>query len=76
MDGTRLLGVAVANFDRRILSRALVAGLLVAAIGLAGCGRRGVLEPPPGAAVTTNGEKAPDPGPRKPDKPFILDWLL
>jgi predicted small lipoprotein YifL len=66
----------VATFDRRFLSRALFAGLLVAAVGLAGCGRRGVLEPPPSAGVTTNGEKAPDTGPKKPDKPFFLDWLL
>jgi predicted small lipoprotein YifL len=70
------LGVAVANFDRRILSRALIAGLLVAAVGLSGCGRRGALEPPPGASVTSTGEKAPDTGAKKPDKPFFLDWLL
>ena len=56
------MGVAVATFDRRFLSRALIAGLVVAAIGLAGCGRRGVLEPPPSAGVTATGEKNPDTG--------------
>ena len=70
-------GLAVAPFDRRFLSRALIAGLVVGAVGLAGCGRKGALEPPPsGAAVTSSGEKAPDTGPKKPDKPFFLDWLL
>ena len=71
---------AVAPVDRRILSRALIAGMLVGAVGLAGCGRKGALAPPPAATV-----KAADPGhpkaaddavPTKPDKPFFLDPLL
>ena len=70
------LGVAVAPADRRILSRALVAGILVLSIGLAGCGRRAALDPPPGAAVTTKTTGAPVAGPEKPNKPFFLDWLL
>ena len=70
------LGVAVAPADRRVLSRALVAGVLVLSIGLAGCGRRAALDPPPGAAVTTKTTGAPDAGPEKPNKPFFLDWLL
>ena len=43
--------------DRRIVRHIVLAGLLAAAVGLSGCGRRGPLEPPPGAAVT-----APAPG--------------
>ncbi len=71
------MGVAVVPADRRILSRAFVAGMIVLAIGLAGCGRKAALDPPPGTAVTktttTTDEPAP---PEKPDKPFFLDWLL
>ena len=65
----------MARVDRRILSHAIVVGLLAAAIGLSGCGRRGALEPPPGAAMksATAGET---PAPAKPDKRFILDPLL
>jgi predicted small lipoprotein YifL len=72
------LGVAVAPADRRIVSRALVAGMIVLAIGLAGCGRKSALDPPPGAAVTakTCATCAPATGPQKPNKPFVLDWLL
>jgi predicted small lipoprotein YifL len=67
--------------DRRFLSRVLIAGILVAAVGLAACGRRGPLEPPPSAAATTtvpDDGKAPppDPGITKPDRPFVLDPLL
>jgi predicted small lipoprotein YifL len=70
-------GLAVATFDRRILSRALIAGLVLAAVGLTGCGRKGPLEPPPSAAaIGADGQKAPDTGAKKPDKPFVLDWLL
>lgn len=43
--------------DRRIVRHIVLAGLLAAAVGLSGCGRRGPLEPPPSAAVT-----APAPG--------------
>jgi predicted small lipoprotein YifL len=70
--------VAVAPADRTILSRVLVAGVIVLAIGLAGCGRKAALDPPPGAAVTTKtcATCAPAPGPEKPNKPFFLDWLL
>jgi len=74
------LGVAVAPADRRVISRVLVAGMLVVAFGLAGCGRKGMPEPPPPAAVTTKtcATCAPTPAPeaKKPSKPFFLDWLL
>ncbi len=74
------LGVAVAPADRRMVSRVLVAGVLVLAFGLAGCGRKGALDPPPPTAVTTKAcaTCAPTPAPetKKPTKPFFLDWLL
>ena len=73
------LGVAVAPADRKILSRVLVAGVIVLAFGLAGCGRKAALDPPPGASVTTKTSCttcAPAPAPEKPNKPFFLDWLL
>jgi predicted small lipoprotein YifL len=62
-----------------ILSRAVIAGLVVLALGLSGCGRKSGLEPPPSAGVTsTDGAvAAPAPDvPEKPHKPFFLDWLL
>ena len=64
--------------DRRILMHAVVAGTLVAALALSACGRKGGLEPPPGASASdlvvedpVETEKA-----KKPDRPFILDGLL
>ena len=68
----------MAPADRRIVSRVLVAGVIVLAIGLAGCGRKAALDPPPGAAVATKtcATCAPAPAPEKPNKPFFLDWLL
>ena len=63
--------------DRRVLSMALVLGL-VAAVSLSACGRRGPLEAPPYAAsiagdpIDENGEATPP----KPDKDFFLDPLL
>jgi predicted small lipoprotein YifL len=64
-------------------------GALALALGLAGCGRKGALDPPPSATLAQ-----PAPGqPTRPDahvdaqghpvappatqkRPFILDWLL
>ena len=70
-------GAPVARVDRTIFCRALLIGVIAAAVGLSACGRKGALEPPPGAAVKTDqaGVK-PDSGPQKPDKPFFLDRLL
>jgi predicted small lipoprotein YifL len=69
------LGIAVASAHHRIVTRALVAGLVVLAVGLAGCGRKAALDPPPSANVTTpDGTTAPPP--EKPNKPFFLDWVL
>jgi len=63
----------------RLISRALVAGLVVAAVGLSACGRKGALEPPAAtakAAVSEDPDAPKDSGPEKPDRPFILDPLL
>jgi predicted small lipoprotein YifL len=40
------------NFGIGPLARIATIGALVAALGLAGCGRKGALDPPPGAAVS------------------------
>jgi len=66
-----------------------VIGLLVAALGLAGCGRKAGLDPPPAAAASTQDPIAPADAPPvigpdgKPMAPpanekkqFFLDWLL
>ncbi len=77
--GSVKLGVALAPAERRNLSGVLVAGVIVLAFGLAGCGRQAALDPPPGTAVTTTktcATCAPAPAPEKPHKPFFLDWLL
>jgi predicted small lipoprotein YifL len=70
----------VALKNRRILSRALISAILVAAVGLSACGRKGPLEPPPTASLApadpTDPNAPPDTGAGKPDKPFFLDFLL
>jgi predicted small lipoprotein YifL len=66
--------------DRTILGRIAIAGLLVAAVALAGCGRKGALEAPPGATLQSAAPEETAPADAtaipKPDKPFILDGLL
>ncbi len=47
-------------FDRALVRLALI-GVLAAALGLAGCGRKGALDPPPGASLA--GEQANTPSP-------------
>jgi len=69
----------VTPVERRLYSRALVAGVLTAALALSGCGRKGPLEPPAAAvktAVPADADTAKDTGIEKPDRPFILDPLL
>ncbi len=65
--------------------RFAVAAALVAALGLAGCGRKGPLDPPPIAGVAGETDVDPDtgrsrrPAARQPppkNEPFILDWLI
>ena len=71
------------------LARMAVIGGLIAALGLAGCGRRSALDLPPSAAVS---DPVPGGDPRQvsgvgpdgkaaapatgPKRPTILDWLL
>jgi len=67
----------VAPADSRFFVRAMIAGVLVAAVGLTACVRRGPLEAPPAAAANAPDPAAQqDPGIEKPDRPFILDPLL
>lgn len=64
--------------SNRALSRLTVIAIVVMAVGLSACGRRGALEPPPSAAATSGGYAATAPGTdtSKSDKPFFLDFLL
>ncbi|MCP4386417.1 MAG: lipoprotein [Hyphomicrobiales bacterium] len=39
--------------NRRVLYRAVLAAVLISAVGLSACGRKGALEPPPSAAPST-----------------------
>jgi predicted small lipoprotein YifL len=70
------------------LVRIAVIGALVAALGLAGCGRKGGLDPPPGATAAAADQAAP-PGVGPPASPDALppstqplprrtpiDWLI
>jgi predicted small lipoprotein YifL len=69
------------------LARIAVVGALVAALGLAGCGRKTGLDAPPAAAIpqqTAGAQPGTEPG-VDPDKPvaapgrrksFFLDWLI
>jgi len=72
---------AVAFSDRRVILRAVLAATLISAVGLSACGRKGALEPPPRADVTsgtTDGGDADGSGKNdnKPDRGFPLDFLL
>ena len=76
--------------SNRALTRIAAIGVLVAALGLAGCGRKGGLDLPPAAA--TSDATVPGAGPRQgsalgsdgkpvapatgPKTPTILDWLV
>ncbi len=59
---------------RSALTSLLVA-LVVSAMGLSACGRKGPLEKPP-KATASNGPVAEGVSPSKPNRPFILDRLL
>lgn len=76
----------------RLSARLILIGALVATLGLAGCGRKGPLEPPPSASITQpalgpDGQPVAAPvegfdeqgrpvAPRGKQQRFFLDWLL
>jgi predicted small lipoprotein YifL len=74
-------------FDLRLV-RIAVIGALVAALGLAGCGRKGGLDPPPGATAAETSPSRPDLEPaigpdgrviapaQGPKRSTPIDWLL
>jgi len=82
-------GLDPARFGRAA-ARGVLAAALVAALGLAGCGRKGGLDAPPMAAagdLQAGGQPAPTPAPvlgpdGKPVPPAaekrktVLDWLI
>ena len=79
----------LSSLFRPWLARIAVIGALVAALGLAGCGRKGGLEPPPGASAVDQGA-AGQPGPeaavgpdgkalapgQRPPRRTPIDWLI
>ena len=68
-------GAPVAPTDSKIFGRIAILTLVVAAVGLSACGRKGPLEAPPNA-VTATAPQAEEAAPPKPDRDFILDPLL
>jgi predicted small lipoprotein YifL len=66
----------VAPSSRRYLYRAAVVGLALAVVGVAGCGRRGPLEPPSLANSVPATAAKPAGAPAVPERPFVLDRLL
>src|SRR5262245_22749910 len=85
--GAKHGGVLELSFDLR-LARIAAIGALVAALGLAGCGRKGGLDPPPGAAAIDqtaaaqpgappelgpDGQPVPAPPPRR---RTLIDFLI
>ena len=66
-------------FDRSAVARVTRAGIWIALLTLAACGRNGPLEPPPGAIATNSGDPStPDhaQSANKPSHSFILDPLV
>ncbi len=66
----------MALIDRRIIFRAALAAVLISSLALAGCGRKGALEPPPGAAVGENGDGPQKGNENKPNRPLPIDFLI
>ena len=62
--------------NKKILSA--VACIFTIGILLSACGRRGALEEPPGAKVVNevNPDQSEAKPEKKPDRPFILDFLI
>ena len=69
-------------------ARIAAIGALVAALGLAGCGRKAGLDPPPGATAAETSPSRPDlepaigpdgkviAAPQGPKRSTLIDWLL
>lgn len=62
--------------DRRIILRAVLAATLISAVGLSACGRKGALEPPPRADVTSGENGDSGKNDNRPSNSFPLDFLL
>lgn len=62
--------------DRRRVFPAVLAVVLLSAVGLSACGRKGALEPPPSAQATQPEDGKANPKDQKPDRPFALDFLI
>lgn len=68
----------------RLLARIAVIGALIAALGLAGCGRKAGLDPPPAAAGVAADPNAPPAmgpdgrpvAPQGEKRRIFLDWLI
>jgi predicted small lipoprotein YifL len=67
------------------LARIAIIGALVAALGLAGCGRKGGLDAPPGAIAEQNAAGGPGTAvapdgtamaPQAPKRRTPIDWLI
>jgi len=81
----------VSHFPDRLFFRLALIGALAASLGLAACGRKGPLDPPP-SAVSATGKQEPantnlisspfekpaskEQGDRVPNRSFVLDPLL
>ena len=72
----KVRGAAVAPKDRRVILRAVLAAALISAVGLSACGRKGPLEAPPKADVTSTDEESNPKDAGKPNRSFPLDFLL
>jgi predicted small lipoprotein YifL len=81
----------LSSSSHQTLTRIAVIGALVAALGLAGCGRKGGLDPPPGASIAEPAVVAqpgpglgPETGPdgralapaQGPKRSTPIDWLV
>jgi len=77
----------VVTRSSRMLLRIAAVGALAVALGLAGCGRKAGLDPPPGGALTDqsaangnavgpDGRPAPTPATPPPNRHTFLDWLI
>lgn len=50
--------------------------IIMIALGVSACGRKGNLEAPPSAQLTTDEAGQSASAPKKPDNPFFLDPLI